>query len=100
MSSRVATATAPAKLNLFLHILGRRPDGYHELQTLFQLIDLRDDVRIETTDDGRITRDPPPTSEVLAHLSGRPGPHGACRASAAGRAAREGRGRFPARACT
>jgi hypothetical protein len=31
---------APAKLNLFLHVTGRRPDGYHELQTLFQLIDL------------------------------------------------------------
>ena len=30
---------APAKLNLFLHIVGRRPDGYHDLQTIFQLID-------------------------------------------------------------
>lgn len=30
---------APAKLNLFLHILGRRDDGYHELQTLFQFLD-------------------------------------------------------------
>ena len=30
---------APGKLNLFLHILGRRPDGYHELQTVFRLID-------------------------------------------------------------
>ena len=29
---------SPAKLNLFLHILGRRPDGYHELQTLFQFL--------------------------------------------------------------
>lgn len=33
---------APAKLNLFLHILGRRTDGYHELQTLFQLLDVGD----------------------------------------------------------
>ena len=33
---------APAKLNLFLHITGRRPDGYHELQTLFQLLDYGD----------------------------------------------------------
>ena len=32
---------APAKLNLFLHIVGRRPDGYHELQTCFQFIDAR-----------------------------------------------------------
>ena len=30
---------SPAKLNLFLHITGRRPDGYHELQTLFQFLD-------------------------------------------------------------
>jgi len=30
---------SPAKLNLFLHITGRRPDGYHELQTIFQLIE-------------------------------------------------------------
>ena len=33
---------SPAKLNLFLHIVGRRPNGYHELQTIFQLIDLYD----------------------------------------------------------
>ena len=37
---------APAKLNLFLHITGRRPDGYHELQTLFRLVDLHDEVTI------------------------------------------------------
>ena len=36
---------APAKLNLFLHIVGRRPDGYHELQTCFQFIDLCDEHR-------------------------------------------------------
>ena len=33
---------APAKLNLFLHITGRRPDGYHTLQTVFQLLDWGD----------------------------------------------------------
>ena len=33
---------APGKLNLFLHVVGRRPDGYHELQTAFQFIDLCD----------------------------------------------------------
>jgi 4-diphosphocytidyl-2-C-methyl-D-erythritol kinase len=47
---------APAKLNLFLHVTGRRPDGYHELQTLFQLIDLNDMVSIRVTEDGRIER--------------------------------------------
>jgi 4-diphosphocytidyl-2-C-methyl-D-erythritol kinase len=47
---------APAKLNLFLHVTGRRPDGYHELQTLFQLIDLCDTVTIRVGDDGRIER--------------------------------------------
>jgi len=33
---------APAKLNLFLHVTGRRPDGYHELQTVFQFLDVGD----------------------------------------------------------
>lgn len=47
---------APAKLNLFLHVTGRRPDGYHELQTIFQLIDLRDSIDIEATDDGHVER--------------------------------------------
>jgi 4-diphosphocytidyl-2-C-methyl-D-erythritol kinase len=47
---------APAKLNLFLHILGRRPNGYHELQTCFQFVDLCDEVTIEVRDDGQIRR--------------------------------------------
>ena len=47
---------APAKLNLFLHVIGRRPDGYHLLQTLFQLLDRGDEVEIEVRDDGRIVR--------------------------------------------
>jgi 4-diphosphocytidyl-2-C-methyl-D-erythritol kinase len=47
---------APAKLNLFLHILGRRPDGYHELQTCFQFIDLCDEITIEMRADGQIRR--------------------------------------------
>jgi 4-diphosphocytidyl-2-C-methyl-D-erythritol kinase len=47
---------APAKLNLFLHVTGRRADGYHELQTLFQLIDLHDTVSLTVRDDGRIER--------------------------------------------
>jgi 4-diphosphocytidyl-2-C-methyl-D-erythritol kinase len=49
------TAPAPAKLNLFLHITGQRPNGYHELQTLFQLLDYGDEIHFELTDDGAIT---------------------------------------------
>jgi 4-diphosphocytidyl-2-C-methyl-D-erythritol kinase len=47
---------APAKLNLFLHIVGRRADGYHLLQTAFQFIDLNDELRFEVTPAGRIER--------------------------------------------
>ena len=47
---------APAKLNLFLHVTGRRVDGYHELQTLFQLIDLADTLCVSVRADGEIDR--------------------------------------------
>jgi 4-diphosphocytidyl-2-C-methyl-D-erythritol kinase len=47
---------APAKLNLFLHVTGRRADGYHELQTLFQLVDLTDTIAIRVREDGAISR--------------------------------------------
>jgi 4-diphosphocytidyl-2-C-methyl-D-erythritol kinase len=47
---------APAKLNLFLHVLGRRSDGYHELQTAFQFIELADEITFEARDHGRIVR--------------------------------------------
>jgi 4-diphosphocytidyl-2-C-methyl-D-erythritol kinase len=47
---------APAKLNLFLHIVGRRPDGYHELQTCFQFVDLCDEITIDVRADGQIGR--------------------------------------------
>lgn len=46
------TLLAPAKLNLFLHITGRRPDGYHELQTLFQLLDYGDTLAFHIDDSG------------------------------------------------
>lgn len=48
--------TAPAKLNLFLHVTGRRADGYHELETVFQLLDWGDRVAIRLRSDGEIRR--------------------------------------------
>jgi 4-diphosphocytidyl-2-C-methyl-D-erythritol kinase len=45
---------APAKLNLFLHVTGRRADGYHNLQTVFQLLDYGDELRFSATHDGTL----------------------------------------------
>ena len=45
---------APAKLNLFLHVVGRRPDGYHLLQTVFRFIDRADQLRFTPRSDGQI----------------------------------------------
>jgi 4-diphosphocytidyl-2-C-methyl-D-erythritol kinase len=47
---------APAKINLFLHVLGRRDDGYHDLQTAFQFLDYCDDIVIGQAADGEISR--------------------------------------------
>ncbi len=47
---------APAKLNLFLHVTGRRPDGYHMLQTVFRFISRGDTLRFRLRDDGVIAR--------------------------------------------
>ena len=47
---------APAKLNLFLHITGRRPDGYHLLQSVFVLVDWADTLHVERRDDGLLRR--------------------------------------------
>lgn len=47
---------APAKLNLFLHIVGRRDDGYHLLQTAFQFVDYGDEIQFRLTDDNGVTR--------------------------------------------
>ena len=50
------TWSAPAKLNLFLHITGRRPDGYHLLQTVFQFLDYADQLAFNITDNGKVMR--------------------------------------------
>jgi len=47
---------APAKLNLFLHVTGRRPDGYHLLQSVFVLLDWHDTLHIDTRTDGQLLR--------------------------------------------
>jgi 4-diphosphocytidyl-2-C-methyl-D-erythritol kinase len=47
---------APAKLNLFLHVLGRRPDGYHAVQSVFTLIDRMDRLRFRVRLDGEVHR--------------------------------------------
>lgn len=47
---------APAKLNLCLHVTGRRADGYHDLQTIFQLISLSDQLSFDLREDGRVVR--------------------------------------------
>ena len=48
---------APAKLNLFLHVVGRRADGYHELQSVFMLVDWCDRLHFERRTDGRLSRE-------------------------------------------
>src|SRR5690606_11607001 len=45
---------APAKLNLYLHVTGRRADGYHEIETVFELVDLVDRLDFRLREDGRI----------------------------------------------
>lgn len=54
MSQARLTLPAPAKLNLMLHITGRRADGYHELQTLFQFLDYGDELSFALRDDGEV----------------------------------------------
>jgi len=56
MSPVSITCPAPAKLNLFLHVIGRRADGYHLLQTLFRFIDLHDTLQFTLREDGVVRR--------------------------------------------
>jgi len=54
--TQTISCPAPAKLNLFLHVVGRRPDGYHLLQTLFRFIDLQDTLHFTLREDGAVHR--------------------------------------------
>ena len=56
MPTSLHNCPAPAKLNLFLHVTGRRPDGYHLLQTVFQLLAHGDTLHFDARDDGAIRR--------------------------------------------
>lgn len=59
-----STWPAPAKLNLFLRILGRRPDGYHQIQSVFQLLQWGDTVHLRVRADGEIRRVGGDTAEL------------------------------------
>jgi 4-diphosphocytidyl-2-C-methyl-D-erythritol kinase len=61
---------APAKLNLFLHVVGRRSDGYHLLQSVFRLIDRHDTLHLRPTDDGIVRR--------ISEVPGVPEAHDLC----------------------
>ena len=67
------TFLAPAKINLFLHITGQRADGYHTLQTVFQLLDFYDTLHIKPTQNGKIKRtneiDGVPASQDICALA-------------------------------
>ena len=69
-----STWPAPAKLNLFLHVVGRRADGYHLLQTVFRFIDRADSLRLAPRDDGNIvlatpTPGVPPDSDLTVRAA-------------------------------
>ena len=82
---------APAKLNLFLHVVGRRADGYHLLQTVFRFIDLCDTLSFDVRSDGQLScdnsLDVPPESDLVLraarllhqHTGVRQGAHIVCR---------------------
>lgn len=73
---------APAKLNLFLHITGRRPDGYHLLQSVFMLIDWCDTLHFEKRSDGLISREdlsvPLPAQDLITRAASLLQKHSGC----------------------
>ena len=67
------TWPAPAKINLFLQVVGKRDDGYHLLQTIFQFLDFGDELSFSITDDGSISRcllytSPSPRDGLLSRM--------------------------------
>jgi len=74
MPASLLNCLAPAKLNLFLHVTGRRPDGYHLLQTVFQLIARCDILDFSVREDGKICRTNdlpgvPPESDLVVRAA-------------------------------
>ena len=69
MSATSIELKAPAKLNLFLHVVGRRTDGMHLLESVFVLIDLCDDIVLELDPSGKISR----MGDVIGDLNSRRG---------------------------
>ena len=67
MNQNIESHLSPAKINLFLHVLGRRADGYHELQTLFQLLDYGDELTFETNRDGIMELHQKSEDKILVH---------------------------------
>lgn len=81
------TWPAPAKLNLFLHVTGRRDDGFHELQTVFQFLDYGDYVRFEPDDSGQVVLsgglpDIPPGQDLILRAAAALAMHTGCRRGA------------------
>jgi 4-diphosphocytidyl-2-C-methyl-D-erythritol kinase len=66
---RALALPAPAKINLFLHVLGRRADGYHDLQSAMRLVDLADWIDIERRDDAQLRRRGDAVGEPAADLA-------------------------------
>lgn len=70
---KTLTLTSPAKINLFLHITGKRADGYHNLQTVFRLIDFCDEMHFVVLDRQRPCLDAPPVALIAdSHITQNP----------------------------
>lgn len=90
MSPAPLLARCPAKINLWLRVLGRRPDGYHELDTVFQAIEIWDEIEATIDEDFSLVCDDPtiPVDSTNLVLRAAETLRGACGPSAAGRGAR------------